>query len=141
MSMPPPQAPKSKSNSPNTSAKRSPNLKPTAPNSLMADLALPSALHKSSDDKAPAPAKAAHPHFAEGDLEEQIPVEPVVLAEALSKLESLRTSAAPSAATSPVASGASSPNHPGIPSVTERIAMDKSSSVPGTPHFGAQTDL
>lgn len=72
---------------------------------------------------------------------EQTPVEPGVLAEAISKLESLRTSAAPSRATSPVASGASSPHAAGVPSVAERIAMDRQPSVPGTPHFGAQTDL
>jgi hypothetical protein len=68
-------------------------------------------------------------------------VEPGVLADAISQLQSLRTSAAPSRATSPVASGASSPHAPGVPGVAERIALERQPSVPGTPHFGAQTDL
>lgn len=73
--------------------------------------------------------------------EEETNVEPGVLAEAISKLENLRTSAAPSRATSPIASGASSPHAPGVPTVSERIALERQPSQPGTPHFGAQTDL
>lgn len=89
---------------------------------------------------APAPANAVEESQLL-ELEEHDPVEPEVLADALVKLDNLRISAAPSRATSPVASGASSPQHPGIPSVPERIAMDRAASAPGTPHFGAQTDL
>lgn len=152
MSLPPPSqgAPK----------RRSPKIRATAPNSLMSDLALPpnassdshsrnaSDSHSRNASDVLSPVSKAAEQFRQGEGTEagevdgeQAPVEPGVLAEAISKLESLRTSAAPSRATSPVASGASSPHVPGVPTVSERIALDVQPSVPGTPHFGAQTDL
>lgn len=84
-------------------------------------------------------------------------VEPEVLADAISKLDTLRQKTpAGTAATSPVASGASSPNPLGLPSAEKLVAAVQDArsgpgpvtgtaggvgSVPGTPHFGAQTDL
>jgi hypothetical protein len=146
MSLPPP--------SQGPPKKRSPKLRATAPNSLMSDLALPSNASESHSRNASETSlprtKAAAAAGADDDNSsgadslgetEQAPVEPGVLADAISQLESLRTSAAPSRATSPVASGASSPHAPGVPTVAERIALDRQPSVPGTPHFGAQTDL
>lgn len=151
MSLPPPNPPATK--------KRSPKLRASAPNSLMSDLALPpnqstqsdnasrnasemvSPMTKKADDK---PFNAGSTESKKGENEEEeeeAPVEPGVLAEAINKLESLRTSAAPSRATSPIASGASSPHAPGVPTVAERIALERQPSQPGTPHFGAQTDL
>jgi 6-phosphofructo-2-kinase/fructose-2,6-biphosphatase 2 len=78
------------------------------------------------------------------------PVEPAVLADAISKLDTLRMTKTPGAsgATSPAASvsasGASSPNVTGLPGVDKvtPLAPDgKTISAPGTPHFGAQTEM
>ena len=142
MSLPPP-------NQPNTK-KRSPKIRATQPNSLMSDLALPpnesSTSSRDSRSGILSPSSKAAQDYQNEILEEegvtpQNQVEPGVLADAISQLQSLRTSAAPSRATSPVASGASSPHAPGVPGVAERIALERQPSVPGTPHFGAQTDL
>ena len=97
-----------------------------------------------------------------------VPVEPAVLAEAINKLDTLRMSQPHSAATSPSASGASSPNPVGPPTMTPSshhypptpslphgvgqavaaahavaggAATNPNPSVPGTPHFGAQTEM
>jgi hypothetical protein len=138
MSLPPPNQPPTK--------KRSPRVRATQPNSLMSDLALPpSDTTRDSRQAILSPPSQAAQDFQDELLEEQGRTqpkpEPGVLADAISQLQSLRTSAAPSRATSPVASGASSPHAPGVPGVAERIALDRQPSVPGTPHFGAQTDL
>lgn len=85
-------------------------------------------------------------------------VEPAVLADAMSKIDCLRQKTPGStAATSPVASGASSPNPVGLPTAERIVAAVQdarsgpgpvtgepgkgTTSVPGTPHFGAQTGL
>lgn len=142
MSLPPPNQP--------TTKKRSPKIRATQPNSLMSDLALPpnesSTSSRDSRSGILSPSSKAAQDYQNEILEEegvtpQNQVEPGVLADAISQLQSLRTSAAPSRATSPVASGASSPHAPGVPGVAERIALERQPSVPGTPHFGAQTDL
>ena len=138
MSLPPPNQ--------STPKKRSPRVRATEPNSLMSDLALPpSDTTRDSRQGILSPPSQAAQDFQDELLEEQGRAqpkpEPGVLADAISQLQSLRTSAAPSRATSPVASGASSPHAPGVPGVAERIALDRQPSVPGTPHFGAQTDL
>jgi len=138
MSLPPP--------NPSTARKRSPKIRATQPNSLMSDLALP-ANDTTRDSRSAilSPPSQAAQDFQDEQLEEQGQTqpkpEPGVLADAISQLQNLRTSAAPSRATSPVASGASSPHAPGVPGVAERIALERQPSVPGTPHFGAQTDL
>lgn len=113
----------------------------------MSDLALPPNDTPSRDSRADvlSPLSKAAQDY-EDDLvaeqgEETAKPEPGALADAISKLQSLRTSAAPSRATSPVASGASSPHAPGVPNVVDRIALERQPSVPGTPHFGAQTDM
>lgn len=93
------------------------------------------------------------------------PVDPAVLADAMKNLDTLRqtktptASAAPSAAVSPAASGSSSPQPSGQlqlenvetvlqkgaqtqPAPTPPSGIDsKGISAPGTPHFGAQTEL
>jgi 6-phosphofructo-2-kinase/fructose-2,6-biphosphatase 2 len=115
MSMPPPSGPSKKARSPSI-------VRTQAPNSLMSDL---SELRK--------------------------PVEPGVLADAISKLDTLRmtktpgASVAASAATSPAASasasGASSPKA-GVERANPLGSDVKTpTSVPGTPHFGAQTEM
>jgi 6-phosphofructo-2-kinase/fructose-2,6-biphosphatase 2 len=113
----------------------------------MSDLALPPN-EPSKGDNRPAilspPSKAAQDYqneLLEEQGEEHPKVEPGVLADAISQLQSLRTSTAPSRATSPAASGASSPHAPGVPGIADRIALERQPSVPGTPHFGAQTDM
>ncbi|WVQ67006.1 uncharacterized protein L199_005198 [Kwoniella botswanensis] len=80
-------------------------------------------------------------------------VDPEVLADAVSKLDMIRSAPAPmsqvnSPAVTPGASGPSSPRLFGIPGGAnmptglERMpSTDGKSSVPGTPHFGAQTEL
>jgi hypothetical protein len=138
MSLPPPNQAANK--------KRSPKIRATQPNSLMSDLALPpNDTTRDSRSAILSPPSQAAQNFQEELMEEQRSgqpkPEPGVLADAISQLQSLRTSAAPSRATSPVASGASSPHAPGVPGVAERIALERQPSVPGTPHFGAQTDL
>jgi hypothetical protein len=139
MSLPPPNQ--------NASKRRSPVLRANAPNSLMSDLSLTPNEPSSRDSRSEvlSPSSKAAQDYENELLEEQggesTKPEPGALADAISKLQSLRTSAAPSRATSPVASGASSPHAPGVPTVSERIALDRQPSVPGTPHFGAQTDM
>jgi hypothetical protein len=139
MSLPPPNPPQAK--------KRSPKLRATEPNSLMSDLALPPNESSSRESRSAilSPLSQAAQNYQDDLLEQEgvkaDKVEPGALADAISQLQSLRTSAAPSRATSPVASGASSPHAPGVPGVAERIALERQPSVPGTPHFGAQTDL
>jgi hypothetical protein len=133
MSMPPPQGGAPKPNKP-----RSPMLRPLGPNSLMTEIT----------PSNPPPAASDQDHG---------PVEPAVLADAINKLDTLRQKTpAGTAATSPVASGASSPNPMGLPSAERIVAAVQDArsgpgpvtgtpggptSVPGTPHFGAQTGL
>lgn len=84
------------------------------------------------------------------------PVDPNTLADAMKNLNTLRSvktpagSAAPSAATSPAASGSNSPAATGQAQLdgVEKILQgnagaleNKTVSAPGTPHFGAQTEL
>ncbi|KAL1412751.1 Fructose-2,6-bisphosphatase [Vanrija albida] len=78
------------------------------------------------------------------------PPEAGTLADAISKIDSLRMSAPPSAATSPVPSGASSPGIAATvpPLTTAAAAVRRASgdikqhvSPPATPHFGAQSDM
>ena len=134
MSMPPPQSGAHKAKQP-----RSPPLRALGPNSLMSEIT-PSN-----------PPQTASPAGGSG-------VEPAVLADAMSKIDTLRQKTpAGTAATSPVASGASSPKPLGLPSAEKLVAAVQDArsgpgpvtgtsgggamSVPGTPHFGAQTGL
>ncbi|ORY33454.1 6-phosphofructo-2-kinase-domain-containing protein [Naematelia encephala] len=128
--MPPPPAPMTslpRSQSQSRGSKtpktpRSPNLRPSSSNSLMSDLNVP-----------------------------PIPVEPQVLENAIKNLDVLRSTKTPSSTTapSPAASGASSPSGshmPGADKVAAAIGAalsgePKTISAPGTPHFGAQSDL
>lgn len=93
----------------------------------------------------------------------QPPVDPSDLANAMKNLNTLQSvktpagSAAPSAATSPDVSGSNSPNPPGqlqLEGLDKLIQQNplampagegklegKTISVPGTPHFGAQSEL
>jgi 6-phosphofructo-2-kinase/fructose-2,6-biphosphatase 2 len=132
MSMPPPALPtKSRSPvSPKSIASKSPQLRPTGPNSLLSDLS-----------------------------QQNEPVPPTVLADAISKLDNLRLSRTPSATSNPTpsASGASSPNNIGLPGVEKVVAglgmtgvtstvgnelgARGAVSVPGTPHFGAGSEM
>ncbi|WWC72004.1 uncharacterized protein I206_105963 [Kwoniella pini CBS 10737] len=148
MSMPPPPPPnKGKSpqlapSNPSTTTKsptlsassaRSPRTKPLP----MTGITPPSQPEQSSQDQSAGPSH----------------VDPEVLANAVSKLDMIRSAPAPmsqvnSPAVTPGASGASSPKLFGIPGGAqapgglERLpSHDGNKSVPGTPHFGAQTDL
>ncbi len=110
MSMPAPAVP---------SRKKSPQLRPTGPNSLMSDL--------------------------------HDPVAPAVLAEAISKLDNLRLSRTNSKSKSPQSNGtpASGSSSPDLDSKTEKVinalanaaAEGRTMSAPGTPHFGAQSEM
>ena len=89
------------------------------------------------------------------DIHNSAPVDPSVLADAILKLDNLRLAKNPSSATSPNVSGntsgASSPNAGGVTGATGFLGLKevtpvippegRAVSVPGTPHFGAQTDL
>ncbi|ORX40594.1 6-phosphofructo-2-kinase/fructose-2,6-bisphosphatase bifunctional enzyme [Kockovaella imperatae] len=87
-------------------------------------------------------------------------VDPMVLEDAMNKLDSLRLTRSPSSTSghSQVTSGASSPSgttgkagllerfgggdaKSGIPGSSETVAATLGRSIPGTPHFGAQTEL
>ncbi|WVO21152.1 uncharacterized protein IAS62_002458 [Cryptococcus decagattii] len=131
MSIPPqPPSNKSPSSTVSPSKPRSPKLKPFTPTSEKAS--------RTNDDD------QAYP-----------PVDPHVLAEAVSKLDMIRSAPAPmSTVTSPAASAApSGPSSPKLSDVypgassTGPWAMDRTTSgdgrlsTPGTPHFGASTAL
>lgn len=127
-----------------------------------------------------APGTGAGPKGAGNALapDDHTPVDPQTLADAMANLDTLRkvktpsASAAPSAATSPVGSGASSPNPTGIPTHglsqtvmmqsasqpagqgvpvslqmqqgpggVQEVKVSRPSSAPGTPHFGAQSEM
>lgn len=96
--------------------------------------------------------------FALAAEEEQpSPVEPAVLADAMQKIGELRLTRNPSTRTSPSVSGASSPGVSGTPRVlpgsggeAARVLnaasglLEKeraSQTMPGTPHFGARSDM
>ncbi|KAK8853184.1 hypothetical protein IAR55_003886 [Kwoniella newhampshirensis] len=120
----------SSSKSPSLSAtkSRSPKIKALTPNSLIADI-------KSQNPNAP---------------DKHVAVDPNVLAEAVSRLDMIRSAPAPlSTVPSPAASGASSPKLFGIGAGAGMSTGSSATtpgeggrlSAPGTPHFGAQTAL
>ncbi|KAL7418435.1 Fructose-2,6-bisphosphatase [Cryptotrichosporon argae] len=67
--------------------------------------------------------------------------EPGTLADAISKIDSLRMSQPPSAVASQVGSTVTSPIPSGASSPCGTTPGEKIASAPGTPHFGAQTGL
>ncbi|KAK4685858.1 hypothetical protein P7C73_g4283, partial [Tremellales sp. Uapishka_1] len=93
-------------------------------------MSFPPPTHTSKNVKSPLLAPEPNPN-----------VEPSTLADAINKIDALRMSAPPSAVVSPVASGATTPNSTGPPSMTPTHEYTRSMSTPGTPHFGAQTGM
>lgn len=101
-------------------------------------------------------AKAKSPQLAQNTKmpDQHGPVAPAILAEAISKLDTLRLSRtnsqskSPSPSTSP-ASGSSSPDlvqgavntEKMVNAIANAVAEGRTVSVPGTPHFGAQSEM
>lgn len=142
MSMPPPPGP-------SRAKPKSPPLRPLGPNSLMTEI---------TPTNLPPPAQAIQGAKSAPIEGSYGTVEPAVLADAINKLDNLRQKTpSTTAATSPVASGASSPNPVGLPTSESIVTAVQDArngpgpvtgpsqgapvSVPGTPHFGAQTGL
>ncbi|WRT70241.1 uncharacterized protein IL334_007236 [Kwoniella shivajii] len=147
MSMPPPPAP-NKGKSPLLTATKS----PTGSASSKSPTSSPSTAR--SPRIKPLPMTGIPATSSANDDKNRLPVDPEVLANAVSKLDMIRSAPAPmsqvnSPAVTPGASGASSPkffgatgNGPSIPGTLERLpSTDGKASVPGTPHFGAQSEL
>lgn len=126
---------------PSKTKPRSPPLRPLGPNSLMTEIT-PTNLPPATAGTSPPNPSTPGPHE---------------LADAMSKIDNLRQKTpSTTAPTSPNASGASSPNPVGLPSAEKIVQAVQDArngpgpvtgtpggvtSVPGTPHFGAQTGL
>jgi hypothetical protein len=144
MAMPPPPPPTApplaRAPSAKKPASKSPQIRPVGPNSLLSDLQALAPLQAGSNPTPPQIPPSLEPLPP--------PVDPAVLADAVQKLDDLRLSRSPSRHTSPSASGASSPRASGIAEAGKVVAAvagalerERGNSVPGTPHFGAATNM
>ena len=98
----------------------------------------PPALPKS---KSPKP-KSSGPGSSNLRPDHHEPVAPAVLAEAISKLDSLRVGRTPSvSSTTSPASSCSSPSEKAVIVAAASVLDAMVVSVPGTPHFGAQSEM